>query len=88
MQEFISNFVNLFFTIYTVMVFLYVLSSWIPSLKESSFGDILGKFVEPVLSPLRKIIPPLGMIDISPIVLLIALNMARRGANAILAMIF
>ncbi|KKB42285.1 Cell division protein YlmG/Ycf19 [Bacillus thermotolerans] len=31
------------------------------------------------MDPFRKIIPPLGMIDISPIVAFIVLNLATRG---------
>ncbi|WP_202077020.1 YggT family protein [Caldalkalibacillus salinus] len=80
--------VDLFFTIYTFMVFGYILMSWLPNLRESALGEILGKFVEPVLAPFRKIIPPLGMIDISPIVALIALRFARMGAESLVHMIF
>lgn len=88
MQEFLYRFVDLFFSIYTIMVFIYILSSWIPNLRESAFGETLGKLVEPVLAPFRRLIPPLGMIDISPIFALIALKLAQSGAIALLNMIF
>jgi YggT family protein len=88
MGLFVLNLVQLLFTIYTFMLFGYILMSWIPNLRESPIGEILGKFVEPILGPFRKIIPPLGMIDISPIVAIIALNLARRGAESLVIMIF
>lgn len=88
MEAFVRQFVDLFFLIYTIMVFVYILMSWIPNLRQSSFGELLGKFVEPILAPFRKIIPPLGMIDISPIVALIALRFAQSGANYLLNLIF
>lgn len=88
MGPFVLQLVHLLFTIYTFMLFGYILMSWIPNLRESPIGETLGKFVEPILGPFRKIIPPLGMIDISPIVALIALNLARRGADSLVRMIF
>lgn len=84
----ILKLVGLFFTIYTYMIFGYILMSWLPNLRESSIGELLGKFVEPILSPFRRIIPPLGMIDISPIVAILALRVARFGAESLVVMIF
>jgi YggT family protein len=68
------------------MIIIYVLLSWLPSAKESFIGDLLARFVEPYLSPFRKYIPPIfGMIDISPIVALVALNLAYYGLISIIA---
>ncbi|TQR20813.1 YggT family protein [Psychrobacillus vulpis] len=65
--------------LYTYALVIYILMSWVPSIQESSFGRLLGKICEPYLDPFRKIIPPLGMIDISPIVAIFVLNLARKG---------
>jgi YggT family protein len=65
------------------MIIAYILMSWFPNARESSFGQFLGSIVEPYLAPFRKIIPPLGMIDISPIVAIFALTFARYGVHAI-----
>lgn len=67
------------FTAYTYMIIIYILMSWVPAAQESKFGQILAKVCEPYLSIFRKIIPPIGMIDISPIVAILALNFAFRG---------
>ncbi|AIW40761.1 MULTISPECIES: YggT family protein [Paenibacillus] len=68
------------FQIYSYMIIAYVLLSWLPNARESVIGDLLAKFVEPYLSPFRRFIPPIfGMIDISPIVALIALRFASYG---------
>ncbi|TFE03564.1 YggT family protein [Jeotgalibacillus sp. R-1-5s-1] len=64
---------------YSYALIIYILLSWFPNARESSFGQILGRICEPYLEPFRKIIPPLGMIDISPIVAIIALNFAGMG---------
>ncbi|GGG21073.1 putative membrane protein YlmG [Lysinibacillus alkalisoli] len=73
------NVLNMVFTAYTYMIIIYILMSWVPAAQESKFGQILAKVCEPYLSIFRKIIPPIGMIDISPIVAILALNFAFRG---------
>ncbi|MCZ8539458.1 YggT family protein [Psychrobacillus sp. FSL K6-2365] len=65
--------------IYTYALIAYILMSWVPSIQQSGFGKFLGKICEPYLEPFRKIIPPLGMIDISPIVAIFVLNLAMTG---------
>ena len=73
------------FQIYSFAIIIYILMSWLPGLQESKFGEILAKIVEPYLSIFRKIIPPIGMIDISPIVALLALNFIQIGLYQVLA---
>jgi len=65
--------------IYSYALIAYILMSWVPSIQQSSFGKFLGRIYEPYLEPFRKIIPPLGMIDISPIVAIFVLNLAMTG---------
>ncbi|MGG1877758.1 YggT family protein [Paenibacillus cisolokensis] len=77
--------VELLFQIYFYMILVYVLMSWLPNVRESFIGELLGKMVEPYLSPFRRFIPPImGMIDISPIVALFVLRLAQNGVYAIL----
>lgn len=60
---------------YTWLIVIYVLMSWFPV--SGVFADIqraLGSIVEPYLSIFRRIIPPIGMIDISPIVAYLVLQ--------------
>ncbi len=40
-------------------------------------GDFINRVTEPVLRPIRRLMPDLGGIDISPIVLLLALQFIR-----------
>ncbi|AWB45352.1 hypothetical protein DCC85_14730 [Paenibacillus sp. CAA11] len=79
------SFIALLTTIYSYMIIIYVLMSWVPSIQESFIGEMLGKMVEPFLTPFRRFIPPImGMIDISPIVALFALRFASYGLSSIL----
>lgn len=73
---------------YSIALIVYILMSWFPGARESQFGSILGRICEPYLEPFRKIIPPLGMIDISPIVAILVLNyLVPRGIIEVFSMI-
>jgi len=76
------------FQIYTIALVIYILMSWIPSTRDTKFGQFLAVIVEPYLGFFRKFIPPLGMIDISPIVALFALSLIRTGVLSVLSIIF
>ncbi|MEC0202638.1 hypothetical protein PAEVO_02810 [Paenibacillus sp. GM2FR] len=81
----IISVVSTLFRIYFYMILVYVLMSWLPNVRESFVGELLGKLVEPYLAPFRRFIPPImGMIDISPIIALFVLQLAERGVYAIL----
>ena len=66
-------------SIYSWALIIYILMSWFPGARDSGVGEFLGKITEPYLEPFRKIIPPIGMLDISPIVAIIALQLASNG---------
>ncbi|KAA8782622.1 MULTISPECIES: YggT family protein [Paenibacillus] len=80
----IEGILGTLYQIYFYMVIVYILMSWLPNARESFIGELLGKFVEPYLSPFRRFIPPLfGVLDISPIVALLVLRLALVGLLSI-----
>lgn len=66
---------------YSIALIIYILMSWFPSARESAIGQFFAKICEPYLDIFRKFIPPLGMIDISPIVAILVLNLAKSGVS-------
>ncbi|BCB03278.1 YggT family protein [Bacillus sp. KH172YL63] len=65
--------------LYSWALIIYILMSWFPSARETSIGQFLARICEPYLEPFRRIVPSIGMIDISPIVAFIVLNLAQSG---------
>jgi YggT family protein len=61
-----------FFDIYYWLIIIFILGSWFPQFHSSKLGLMIGRLVEPYLGVFRKFIPPLGVIDLSPLVALIA----------------
>ena len=81
----IETFIWVVQRIYTFVIIAYVLLSWLPNARDSFIGDILGKLVEPYLSPFRRLIPPIGgMLDISPIIAIFALQFIAMGLIAVI----
>ncbi len=66
-------------SLYSWALIIYILMSWFPNARETSIGQLLARICEPYLEPFRRIVPPLGMIDISPIVAFLVLRLATAG---------
>jgi YggT family protein len=67
--------------IYIIVLFVRALFSWFPppSGGMATFYRILLDLTEPVLAPLRRIIPPAGAFDLSFLVLIIFLVVIQRS---------
>jgi YggT family protein len=64
---------------YSWILIIYILMSWFPNAQNSSVGRFLSRICEPYLNPFRRFVPAIGMIDISPIVAFMVLNLASSG---------
>lgn len=62
--------------IYFFVLLAYAVVSWVPSMR-GSWTRYLDMLVVPVLDPLRRIIPPIGGLDLSFLVLMIVLNLVN-----------
>ena len=78
------TFVNILFTLLELAILARVLLSWFRLDSYHPVVNFVYQITEPILRPLRNIIPPLGMIDISPIVALILMDIIRRIIQAII----
>lgn len=58
---------NAVFSTYTLMLLIRIFGSWFPNFARTRFMQFIAFYTDPYLNVFRKIIPPLGMIDISPI---------------------
>ena len=56
----------------TAIVFIYALLSWVQS--ASPVSDLLDRLVAPLLAPIRRYLPLVGGVDLSPLALLLALQ--------------
>ncbi len=73
-MNFLRYFIPLLFNLYSFLILARVLLSWINVSPYNPIVTFIYELTEPVLRPLRNIIPPIGMLDISPIAALILLQ--------------
>jgi uncharacterized protein YggT (Ycf19 family) len=67
----IQNFVHVFILVYVLLIFLYIISSWFPLPYRPwlyRIRQFLADVCEPYLRIFRRVLPPLGPLDLSPIV--------------------
>lgn len=54
-------------------IFARAILSWFPIDKNGPIFQMLNSITDPILEPLRRVIPPIGMIDITPMVAMLLL---------------
>ena len=78
------NFIDILFTLLELAILARVLLSWFRVDPYHPAVAFLYQITEPILRPLRNVIPPLGMMDISPIVAMLLIGIIRRIIQAII----
>lgn len=72
--HFISTFVGLLCQVLAFAIFARAIMSWIPNMRpDNPISRFLIEITEPILSPLRRVIPPIAMMDLSPLIAMILL---------------
>jgi YggT family protein len=69
-------------TVYYIILFARVILSWFPlqpGTGMASIASIVYQLTEPVMGPVRRIIPTVGMIDISPIVVFFGIQIIKSA---------
>jgi YggT family protein len=59
---------------YLVAIIIYVILSWVAPGTYSPAGALLASICEPLLAPVRRVIPPIGGLDLSALFVLIGLQ--------------
>lgn len=64
--------------IYSILIVIYTLLTWIPRTLQTKVGQLLAKIVEPYLSWFQRIIPPIAGISFAPIVALLVIYLINN----------
>jgi YggT family protein len=60
--------------LYEIVIIVRIALSWVPHNAQHPAAAFLYKITEPILAPVRRVIPSIGGIDVSPIVVFIGLH--------------
>jgi YggT family protein len=81
-----NHFIDVFIYVYVLLIFVYVLTSWVRlpySTWVRRISDFLRDVCEPYLRIFRRILPPLGPLDLSPVVAIFALFALKALVDAL-----
>ena len=83
----LQRFVSVFVGVYVLLILAYVLTSWIragasPTLER--VRQFLYDVCEPYVRIFRRVIPPIGPLDLSPIAAVFSLYILERLVNALI----
>ena len=73
----LAQLINIVANVLTILIFVWVIASWILA-HGHPVRDALDRVVEPLLAPIRRILPATGPIDFSPMVLIILIALAAQ----------
>ncbi len=83
-MDLLVYFIDVFFTLLSLAILARVLLSWIRVSPYHPAVEFLYRITEPILAPLRRVIPSLGMVDITPVIALILLRIVQQVLVAII----
>ena len=83
----IETFITVFVSVYVLLIFAYILTSWV-RLPYSPWLNRIQRFLydvcEPYLRLFRRLLPTFGPLDLSPIIAILALYIARTVVISVL----
>ena len=83
-MDFLVYLIDVFFTLLSLAILARVLLSWVRVSPYHPAVEFLYRITEPILGPLRRAIPAVGMVDISPIIAMILLQIIQQVLVAII----
>jgi YggT family protein len=76
---FARNLIEVFALVFSVLVLGRVLMSWVDNGRRNQLSSFLFSATEPILGPIRRMLPQTGMLDLSPMIVLIVLSFVLQA---------
>ena len=78
----VATFIEILCEVLTIAIFIRAIMSWFPTSPDNRFVIILYQVTDPIMDPLRKLIPLIGgTIDITPIIAIVLLQVIAAYAG-------
>lgn len=78
-MTFLESFVNILFFALWMAILGRVIISWVNLSPYNPIVVAIYQITEPILAPIRRVMPQTGMIDLSPMVAIIVMMIVREG---------
>jgi len=76
--------VDIFFQVLSITLFIRIALSWFSHDPYHPIISLIYRITDPILTPFRQLIPPIGGLDISPIFAFMALSLIEKLIKAFL----
>jgi YggT family protein len=83
-STFLGSFLNLFVFAFNILILIRVVMSWVQPVPAGVIGRFIFEVTEPVLAPIRAILPKSQMVDFSPLAAFVLLQVLQLLANGLL----
>lgn len=76
LQQIVQYFVQIVCDVLSLLIVAQVLMSWMVG-RGNKYYDFVNGLTAPIMKPIKRVVPPMGMMDFSPIVALLLLDIIR-----------
>ncbi len=83
MNPYIAQFTIVFLQILTWSIIARALMSWLPIDQGSPLVQMLFRVTEPIIDPIRRVMPSTGMLDLSPMIAIIVLIVMEQMIHSV-----
>ncbi len=73
----LAQMISMLANLLIILIFVWVIVSWILS-PYHPLREALDRLVEPMLAPIRRVVPMVGMLDLSPMILMVLIELMSR----------
>jgi YggT family protein len=81
----VISFIHILATVLVIAIIIRALMSWIMPQNGSGLTRVLLDITEPILAPIRRVLPPVAGIDFSPILAMILVQLVSQLVTQLLA---
>lgn len=74
----VATFISILGSVLSFAIIIRALMSWVMPVDGSGLTRVLVDVTEPVLAPIRRVLPPVGGIDFSPLLAIILINVVSQ----------
>lgn len=71
--------------LFNLLILVRVLLTWIPMVRTNALITFIFAVTEPILAPIRRILPPMGGLDLSPVVAMVLLQVISTMFRGLVA---
>ena len=84
MSAYLGVFINILGTVLYTAILGRVIISWLNLSPDNPLVVVLYQITEPILGPIRRVMPQMGMLDLSPMVAILVVIVIQRVLSALL----